>query len=62
MDFTGKIMRGFVFVREEALSDRKKLEYWVNLALQYNTSAKSSRPAAKKARVTTKSVKKILRK
>ncbi|SRR6266487_3940652 len=43
MDFTGKIMKGFVFVSEDALTTKKKLEYWVNLALEYNKIAKTSK-------------------
>ena len=34
MDFTGKIMKGFVFVSEDVLTTKKQLEYWVNLALE----------------------------
>jgi TfoX/Sxy family transcriptional regulator of competence genes len=48
MDFTGKIMKGFVFVSENILTTKKKLEYWVNLALEYNKIAKPSKK--KKAR------------
>ena len=43
MDFTGKIMKGYVFVDIEALNTKKKLEYWINLALEYNKIAKSSK-------------------
>lgn len=43
MDFTGKVMKGFVFVNEEVLNTKKKLEYWVKLALEYNKIAKSSK-------------------
>jgi TfoX/Sxy family transcriptional regulator of competence genes len=46
MDFTGKIMKGFVFVREDVVTTKKKLEYWVNLALDYNKIAKSSKKPA----------------
>lgn len=42
MDFTGKIMKGYVFVDIEALSTTKKLNYWVQLALDYNKIAKAS--------------------
>ncbi len=45
MDFTGKVMKGFVFVELEALNTKKKLEYWVKLALDYN---KISKPGKKK--------------
>ncbi len=43
MDFTGKIMKGYVFVDIDALNTKKKLEYWVNLALDYNKIAKVSK-------------------
>jgi TfoX/Sxy family transcriptional regulator of competence genes len=43
MDFTGKVMKGYVFVDIDALNTRKKLEFWVNLALEYNKIAKSSK-------------------
>lgn len=48
MDFTGKIMKGFVFVDMTALNTKKKLEYWVGLALEYNKTAKASKKKAKK--------------
>ena len=43
MEFTKKVMRGFAFVDIEALNTKKKLEYWLNLALEYNKLAKSSK-------------------
>ena len=43
MDFTGKVMKGFVFVRVDAVTTKKKLEYWVRLALEYNKIAKASK-------------------
>ena len=43
MDFTGKIMKGFVFVQDQAVTTQKKLEYWVTLALEYNKTAKPSK-------------------
>jgi TfoX/Sxy family transcriptional regulator of competence genes len=47
MDFTGKSMNGFVFVDIEALNTKKRLEYWVKLALDYNTIAKASKKKKK---------------
>jgi hypothetical protein len=32
-----------VFVSEDVLNTKKKLEYWVNLALEYNKIAKPSK-------------------
>lgn len=43
MDFTGKVMNGFVFVDENALTTKKKLSYWLKLALAFNIIAKASK-------------------
>lgn len=43
MDFTGKIMKGYVFVDIAALNTKKKLEYRIKLALDYNKIAKASK-------------------
>ena len=43
MDFTGKPMRGYVFVDAAVLSTQKKLAYWIDLALDYNAVAKASK-------------------
>lgn len=43
MDFTGKIMKGYVFVDIDVLTTKKKLDYWVQLALEYNKIAKASK-------------------
>ena len=42
MDFTGKIMKGYVFVDADALNTKRKLEYWVKLALDFNKLARSA--------------------
>jgi hypothetical protein len=36
-------MKGYVFVDAAALTTKKKLEYWLKLALEYNAIAKSSK-------------------
>jgi TfoX/Sxy family transcriptional regulator of competence genes len=43
MNFTGKPMRGFVFVDEEGLRNRKDFMYWIDLAMAYNKKAKASK-------------------
>lgn len=43
MDFTGKVMKGYVFVDADAVTTKKKLEYWVTLALEYNKITKVSK-------------------
>ena len=48
MDFSGKPMKGFVFVDAEVLNTKKKLEYWVKLALEYNKIAKASKKSSSK--------------
>ncbi|MEN9684500.1 MAG: hypothetical protein RLZZ28_286 [Bacteroidota bacterium] len=48
MDFTGKIMKGFVFVDITTLNTQKKLNYWIDLALAYNEIAKASGKKSKK--------------
>ncbi|MDX2046287.1 MAG: TfoX/Sxy family protein [Chitinophagaceae bacterium] len=56
MNFTGKIMRGFVFVGEDVLKTKKQLDYWVQLGLEFNKIAKSSKKPAKKAAKQTRPV------
>ena len=51
MDFTGKVMKGFVFVDAEVLTTKKKLEYWVKLALEYNKFAKASKKKTAKRKL-----------
>lgn len=43
MDFTGRPMRGFVFVARRVLAAESDLAFWVSLALEFNPLAKSSR-------------------
>src|SRR6185437_7285042 len=42
MDFTGKVMKGYVFVDTDVLRTKKQLDYWIDLALEYNKKAKPS--------------------
>jgi len=42
MDFTGRPMRGFVFVALDGLGSEEELAYWLELALAYNAVAKKS--------------------
>lgn len=43
MDFTGKPMKGFVFVGATGTSNKKDLSYWINLGLDFNKKAKPSK-------------------
>lgn len=54
MDFTGKVMKGFVFVDAAVLTTKKKLQYWIDLALAYNKIAKASKKSAKKKAIKKK--------
>lgn len=48
MDFTGRPMKGFVFIDQEGISSNQNLEYWVQLALDFNDRAKASKKGRKK--------------
>jgi len=43
MKFTGKPMNGYVFVDLQVIDNDKDLEYWVNLCLEFNPQATSSK-------------------
>lgn len=36
MDFTGKVMRGFLFIGPEGFDRDEDLEFWVSKALEFN--------------------------
>jgi TfoX/Sxy family transcriptional regulator of competence genes len=48
MDFTGRPMRGFVFVKAEGHSSARDLASWVDLALEFNPRAKPSKKRRQK--------------
>lgn len=50
MDFTGKPMKGYVFVDSEGMKTKKAFEYWVGLCLEFNSKAKASKKKLKKAK------------
>lgn len=43
MDFTGKVLKGFLLVDPIAIDTQKDLEYWIHLCLDFNPKAKSSK-------------------
>ena len=43
MNFTGRPMKGFVFLTEEAIDLEEELNYWLQLALDFNPLAKASK-------------------
>ena len=48
MDFTGRPMRGYVFVTPDGFDLDEDLEYWIQLALDFNPLAKASKKRKKK--------------
>ena len=38
MDFTGRPMKGFIFITPNGFDREDDLEYWVKLAIDYNQS------------------------
>jgi len=49
MDFTGRPMRGFVWVEAAAINSGPALSRWVRLALDFNPRAKASKKAKRKS-------------
>jgi TfoX/Sxy family transcriptional regulator of competence genes len=43
MNFTGRVMKGYVFVDPFAINTFPKLEYWIKLALDFNSYARKSK-------------------
>ena len=48
MNFTGRTMKGFVFLSDDATDLDEDLYYWLQLALDFNPMAKSSKKKKKK--------------
>ncbi|MBX2904798.1 MAG: TfoX/Sxy family protein [Taibaiella sp.] len=43
MVFTGKPMKGYVYVAEEGMKSKKDFEYWIGLCVEFNSKAKASK-------------------
>jgi TfoX/Sxy family transcriptional regulator of competence genes len=54
MDFTGRPMRGFVFVNPKGVATESELDDWLKLALDYNPKAKASKKASARKRPATR--------
>lgn len=50
MNFTGTPMKGYVFLTDDATDLESDLEYWIQLALDFNPLAKASKKRTKKGR------------
>lgn len=48
MDFTNRPMKGYVMVEDIAMNSEKEFDYWVQLCLDFNSKAKSSKKRKKK--------------
>ncbi len=48
MKFTGRAMKGYVHVQEDGLDLDADLDYWIQLCLDFNPLAKSSKKRVKK--------------
>jgi TfoX/Sxy family transcriptional regulator of competence genes len=43
MDFTKRPMKGYIMIDENGMKSKTEFDYWINLALDYNKMAKSSK-------------------
>jgi TfoX/Sxy family transcriptional regulator of competence genes len=43
MDFTKRPMRGYVMIEESGMKSQKDFSYWINLSIDFNKRAKSSK-------------------
>ena len=43
MDFTKRPMKGYVMVEESGMRNNRDFDYWINLCLEFNREAKSSK-------------------
>ena len=48
MKFSGKPMKGYIFVTGEGMKLKKDFEHWINLCLDFNSKAKASKKPKKK--------------
>ncbi len=47
MIFTGRPMKGYVFISDEGMRSKKEFEYWISLCLDFNSRAKASKKKTK---------------
>ena len=51
MDFTGRPMRGYIFVTTNGLDMEDDLKYWLQLCIDFNPLAKASPKKKKKSEI-----------
>lgn len=49
MDFTGRSMKGYIFVDPSGFDEDEDMDYWIQLCIDFNPLAKSSKKPAIKA-------------
>jgi TfoX/Sxy family transcriptional regulator of competence genes len=47
MEFTGRPLKGFILVDETGMKSKRDFDYWINLCLEFNKKAKSSKKKKK---------------
>ncbi len=47
MVFTGRPMKGYVFVSDEGMRTKKEFEYWIGLCVDFNARAKAAKKKKK---------------
>jgi hypothetical protein len=47
MDFTGRPLKSWIFVDEHGMKNKSEFDYWIELSLDYNAKAKSSKTKKK---------------
>lgn len=43
MDFIRRPMKGYVMIDDNGMKTKKQFDYWINLCLEFNSKAKSSK-------------------
>ena len=47
MDFTGRVLKGFVLVEQQGIAGESDLDHWMQMALDFNPKARSSKKKKK---------------
>jgi hypothetical protein len=57
MDFTGKLMRGFVYVSPEGINSQQKLAIWLEKGIDFALNSPAKKKAAPKKKVSSQKAK-----
>jgi TfoX/Sxy family transcriptional regulator of competence genes len=60
MDFTGRPMRGYLFVAQDAIATERSLQRWVDRGVAHASSLPPKSPKAKKPRSSKQAVRRII--